>query len=113
MSTYETVARQWWAQQRPAELSLMDDPETFFSTLAAQIEGRIAELQPQIAGPDLPGEAYLAKAGRLNAAQAQAREIALDELVWSLGPESPEQEEPSVQGRDILELHRLASEALI
>jgi hypothetical protein len=112
MSRYEQLAQTWWSTNRPAELSLMTDPDAFFSTLAAQIEGRIAAVQDLLAGPDPAGETYLGKVGRLNAARSQAEEVALDELVWSLGPEEEPQEETSELGAVIVAAHRLVSDAL-
>jgi len=46
MSRYVTLARSWWEQARPGELSSMNDPATFFSTLARQIEARIVDTSP-------------------------------------------------------------------
>lgn len=112
MSRYVTAARDWWEQARPTELSSMNDPETFFSTLASQIEARILDLSADLAGPDLAGETYLEKVGRLNAARAQAQEMALDELVYSIGPEEDLEEETSPIGQAILEAHRVVSEGL-
>jgi len=112
MSRYVTLARSWWEQARPGELSSMNDPATFFSTLARQIETRIVDLSADLAGPDLAGETYLEKVGRLNAARAQAQEMALDELVYSIGPEEEPEEEISPIGQAVLEAHRLVSEGL-
>ena len=112
MSRFVTLARGWWAQERPAELSSMNDPESFFSTLASQIEARILDLSAELAGADPAGETYLAKVGRLNAARAQAQEMALDELVYSIGPEEDLEEEASPIGQAILEAHRVVSEGL-
>ena len=55
MSSYVTLARDWWALARPVELSLMNDPDSFFSTLASQIETRILDLSAELAGPDPAG----------------------------------------------------------
>lgn len=110
MSMYEQTARSWWSENRPNELALMDSPAEFFSVLARQIEARVVELSSTLAGPDMPGEDYLEKVGRLNAARSQAQEIALDELVFCLGPESDPIEEPSQAGTEILEAFRLVSQ---
>ena len=90
----------------------MNDPATFFSTLARQIEARNVDLSADLAGPDRAGETYLEKVGRLNAARAQAQEMALDELVYSIGPEEEPEEEISLIGQAVLEVHRIVSEGL-
>jgi hypothetical protein len=112
MSNYAQLAQTWWSENRPNELLLMTDRDGFFSTLAQQIEGRINSAQDALMGADLAGETYLAKVGRINAARAQAQEIALDELVWSLGPEQEPEQEPSDIGAAIVQAHRLVSDAL-
>lgn len=112
MSEYRALARRWWEQNRPAELAAMTDPQAFFSTLADQIEARVQEVSTALAGPDLPGEPYLEKVGRLNAARVQAREAALDELVWSIGPEEPAVDEPSPVAQELMELHRTVRDEL-
>jgi hypothetical protein len=40
-------------------------------------------LEDDLAGPDTPGEDYLAKVGRLRNARMRAEEMALAELVYS------------------------------
>ncbi|RMI13225.1 TnpV protein [Cellulomonas triticagri] len=111
MSGYASTARMWWQEQRPVELAEMDDPTAFFADLAQQIEARVSELSASMAGPDVPGEGYLSKVGRLNAARSQAVEAAMDELVFSIGPESDPVEEPSQIGTAVLDAHRMVARA--
>lgn len=111
MSGYAQIARTWWQEQRPAELAAMDDPTAFFSDLQEQIETRVTELSSSLAGPDMPGEEYLEKVGRLNSARSRAQEMALDELVFSIGPESDRREAPSLIGTAVLEAHIMVSQA--
>ncbi len=56
-------------------------------TLPDQIVQAVADLTPQLAGPDRPGEDYLAKLGRLNAAHQQAVEVVLADLLPQPRPE--------------------------
>lgn len=109
MSGYVQIARTWWQEQRPAELAAMDDPTAFFGDLKEQIEARVTELSSSLEGPDTPGEEYLEKVGRLNSARARAQEVALDELVFSIGPESELPEEPSLIGTAVLEAHSVVA----
>lgn len=111
MSGYAEIARTWWQEQRPAELASMDDPKAFFRDLQEQIEARVTELSSSLAGPDTPGEEYLEKVGRLNSARSQAQEMALDEMVFSIGPESDLPEEPSLIGTAVLEAHSVVAQA--
>ncbi|TFH68132.1 TnpV protein [Cellulomonas sp. HD19AZ1] len=111
MSAYERTARTWWQQARPNELLVMQEPEAFFRDLSQQIESRVSALTIELAGPDEPGEDYLAKVGRLNRAQTAAQEMALDELVFSIGPESEPTEPPSEIGMAVLEAHQMVRDA--
>lgn len=112
MNKYGQDALAYWRQNRSDELAQMTDPEGFFSTLGTQVAVWVLELSDQYAGSDPLGESYLEKVGRLNAARAQAEEMALDELVYSIGPEEEPEEEISPIGQAVLEVHRLVSEGL-
>lgn len=80
MSRYEQLVRRRWELRAPAATSRIEDPQTFFSTLVVQVNDRVLQLADELAGPDPAGESYLEKVGRLNAARAQAEEIALSEV---------------------------------
>lgn len=67
--------------------------ETFFSTLGDQIHDQVMNLEDQVAGPDLPGETFLEKVGRLNAAKMTAEEIVLKELVYDQLPSEEDEED--------------------
>ncbi len=81
MNEYATVARRHWQQWLPARYAQISDPDSFFSSLGQEAAERIADLMLDLAGDDPPGEGYLAKLGRLNAARGQAREIVLREIL--------------------------------
>jgi hypothetical protein len=81
MNYYGEMARDHWARWLPARYAAIEDPDSFFSDLGNQAEARIDALADELAGNDQPGEAYLAKAGRLGQARKQAEEIVLAELV--------------------------------
>lgn len=81
MNKYAARARSHWSQVAPNRFRSIEDPETFFTQLGEQVLSRVDELTVSLAGPDPVDEDYLAKVGRLKAAQLQAEEIALSELV--------------------------------
>lgn len=92
MSYYGTMARDHWAKWRPNQLAEIADPETFFTRLGEQVEADIDQMATDLAGPDVPGEGYLAKVGRLRMARFTATEIVLRDQVL-LPPENPDPSE--------------------
>ena len=83
MNKYGQIAQKHWTQFRPSALAELPESEEYFSTLGEQMETRIIDLAMQLEGKDVPGEGYLEKVGRLNAAKMQAEEIVLAETVYS------------------------------
>ena len=86
MNSYGRRAMEHWRRWLPARYSSIQDPEAFFSMLGQQAESQILDLAEQLEGPDLPGEGYLEKVGRLNMAKKQAEEWVLREVIL-LDPE--------------------------
>lgn len=95
MNRYGRQAETMWKQACPGRYAELEDPEAFFTGLGEQAMEMVLELEVRIAGPDVPGEGYLEKVGRLNAARNQAEEIARAEI---LAP--PETEEPETEDED-------------
>jgi len=93
MNRYGQLAQEHWRRWLPTRYAEIPDPVDFFSTLGQEAEDQVFDLRDQLAGPDLPGEGYLEKVGRLNMAQLQAEEAVLADLVY-LPPE------PEVQDQD-------------
>jgi hypothetical protein len=81
MNHYGAQARKHWQTYLPNRYATISDPNSFFSTLGEQAAQQIANRQIELAGPDQPGEGYLDKLGRLNAAKQQAEEEILPELI--------------------------------
>lgn len=108
MNRYGRLAMEHWQQVDPARLAALEDPTAFFTTLGEQIEERVQELQEHLAGQDSPGETYLEKVGRLNAARLQAEEMALSELVWLRTPAEPDP--PSATDEYLWTIHRALNE---
>ena len=89
MNDYGRLAMVHWRRWLPARYAAIQDPEVFFSTLGRQAENQVLDLTEQLEGPDLPGEGYLEKVGRLNMARMQAEELVLREVIL-LEPEKAE-----------------------
>ena len=89
MNVYGERAMEHWRRWLPARYATIQDPEAFFSTLGVQAESQVLDLAEQLEGPDLPGEGYLEKVGRLNMARMQAEELVLREVIL-LEPEKAE-----------------------
>ncbi|MGC0252158.1 hypothetical protein [Pseudactinotalea sp. Z1748] len=91
MNSHGRRAMAYWQEHRPQAwedlLATGTDTETFFTDLGEQIEETIANLTRQFAGPDLPGESYLEKVGRLNNARARAMEVAWAEQTEAFSPQ--------------------------
>ena len=98
MNDYGRRAMVHWRRWLPARYATITDPEVFFSMLGRQAENQVLDLAEQLEGPDLPGEGYLEKVGRLNMARMQAEELVLREVIL-LEPEKAEtdddQEDPN------------------
>ncbi|AMM34787.1 hypothetical protein SA2016_4135 (plasmid) [Sinomonas atrocyanea] len=95
MNRYGRQAETMWKQACPGRYAALEDPEAFFTGLGKLAMEMVLDLEVKIAGPDVPGEAYLEKVGRLNAARNQAEEVARAEI---LAP--PETEEPDEEDED-------------
>jgi hypothetical protein len=81
MNDYGHLAMEHWRRWLPARYAAIGQPEVFFSTLGLQAENQVLDLAERLEGPDLPGETYLGKVGRLNMAKLQAREQVLREVI--------------------------------
>jgi hypothetical protein len=77
----------------PAHYAQIQDPETFFRELGEQAAERIDQMQTRLAGPDLVGESYLEKVGRLRAARNQTEEYLGRELLSPSEIEEIEEDE--------------------
>jgi hypothetical protein len=94
MNQYGTTAQKHWRNFRPESYAQIPDPETFFSEMGERAEAQIAALQVQLAGPDVAGEGYLDKVGRLTNARMRAEEIVLREEVLSQPESTSQNSEP-------------------
>ncbi|MFV0253725.1 MAG: hypothetical protein ACK5H2_10385 [Beutenbergiaceae bacterium] len=85
---YGLIAQDHWRVHAPARYASLEDPEAFFTDLGqgvlTQVEQTAAELERDLPA-DLP---YLERVAQLRAVQAQAEELALADLVYSVEPET-------------------------
>jgi hypothetical protein len=87
VNRYGLIAQRYWTTYLPARTAALPDPVEFFADLGEEIEEMVLSLDDDLAGPDIPGEEYLAKVGRLRNGRMRAEEIALAELIYSQTPE--------------------------
>ncbi len=79
----------------PERFAQLSDQDGYFFDLGEQMSERIGQLEEQMAGNALEGEAWIDKIGRLNMARARAREAVYSELYQEWPPEaSTEDEDP-------------------
>jgi hypothetical protein len=92
VNQYGEMARRHWARWLPGRFAAIEDPEAFFTSLGEEAVERITALAWELAGDDIPGEGYLAKAGRLGEARHRAEQIVLTEMIL-LEPEPGAEED--------------------
>ncbi|WP_417221204.1 TnpV protein [Arthrobacter sp.] len=121
MNTYGKFAQDTWKTLAPSQYALIPDPEAWFTDLGKQAETAVVDLMMQLEGPDIKGETYLEKVGRINAAKRQAEEIIRAEMLTPQPEDQeaePEDEEESSMGvyleymHEVNVLHREALEDL-
>jgi hypothetical protein len=93
MNRYGAMAQGHWRQRLPGRYQQIPDPGEYFSALGEQMSQAVADLAADLAGQDPPGETYLDKTGRLEAARRQAEEIVLSEVLPD--PEAQAGEDPA------------------
>lgn len=77
-SDYAAMAAQHWARWLPQRYSQIPEPKTtFFAELGRRVAEQIEDLALELEGPDVPGETYLQRVGRMNEARMRARETVL------------------------------------
>jgi hypothetical protein len=94
MNRYGLMAQRHWARWLPARYAVIEDPDSFFTSLGTQVAEQIDQLAMQLAGDDQPGEGYLGKVGRLGQARHQAEEIVLADMVLLHPEPGTENDEP-------------------
>lgn len=91
MNKYALIAQEHWSKHAPARTAALgtpDEQQKFFEELGESALAQIDQLQSALEAQipkDLP---YLEQVGQLRAAQKQAEEQVLTELVYSVEPEA-------------------------
>jgi hypothetical protein len=103
MNHYGAQALKHWQEYLPQRYATLSDPSSYFSTLGEQAATQIEQRSRELAGPDQPGEGYLAKLGRLNNAKMRAEEEILPDLIL-IDPETddpdPADDQPTAPATD-------------
>jgi len=81
MNKYGRLALSMWQQLAPTALAEIDDPSRHFSTLGEEALEQVTTLTVQLQGPDVTGETYFAKIGRIENAKLRAEEIVRADLL--------------------------------
>ena len=81
MNKYGRLALTMWQQLAPTALAEIDDPSRHFSTLGEEALEQVTTLTLQLQGPDVTGETYFAKIGRIENAKLRAEEIVRADLL--------------------------------
>ena len=81
MNRFGRFALESWQTLAPAALSQIPEPNRHFSELGEEAESQWASLWPQLLDPDMPGEDFFTKAGRVEAAKMQAEEMIRADLL--------------------------------
>ena len=106
LNKYGARAQDHWARTDPARYAAIPNPLEFFRDLGEQVSQEVDDLARTFAGPDPPGEDYLAKVGRLNMARLRAEEKVLSELVLIAGPEEAEEPATDLISEVMRAMHR-------
>lgn len=118
VNRYAKIAMTYYRDHMPTRYAEIENPEGYFQDLGAQIQDQVIDLTPELEGPDQPGEGFLAKTGRLNAARNRAEELVLHELLYSQKPENePDLEEETAEyygdlHQTIQDIHDITRRAL-
>lgn len=81
MNKYGQEALNNWETLAPSKLAAIANPEEYFQELGEQAANQVLDLMMELAGPDLDGETYFQKVGRLQQAKLAAQEIVSKELL--------------------------------
>lgn len=95
MNDFGRFALLSWQTLAPTALKQIPNPSRHFSKLGEEAESCWATLWPELLEPDRPGEEFFHKAGRIEAAKAQAMEVIRAE--WLVPPEDLQEDEDGDQ----------------
>lgn len=116
MNRYGAQAMRAWQDLAPTALAEMDDPNRHFSRLGEEAMEQVTSLTIQLSGPDVAGESYFEKVGRIENARLRAEEMVRADLllpppeVRDLTEEDLDDLAPDEGQRAIAEMWRLMQE---
>lgn len=116
MNRYGVQAMRAWQDLAPTALATMDDPSRHFSRLGEEAMEQVTSLTIELSGPDVAGETYFEKVGRIENARLRAEEMVRAYLlvpppdVRDLSEEDLEDLEPDEGQQAIAEMWRLLQE---
>lgn len=101
MNIYGLRARDYWRAHAPTRYAELENPEQFFQELGETALSQVDRLARQLEQQIPSGLDYLEQVAQLRAAQKQAEEIVLAELIYSVEPEpaSPAEELDEILGQ--------------
>lgn len=105
MNTYGKFAQDTWKMLAPSQYALIPDPEAWFSDLGKEAETAVVNLMMQLEGPDIKGETYLQKVGRINAAKRQAEEIIRAEMLTPQPEDLEDEKEDEEDEPSLMSVH--------
>lgn len=120
MGPLATMAAQWYQEYLPQVYDKIADKEKYFGQLGDRAQQEIQQVADALAGTDPPGETFLQKAGRLQAAEQAATELVMRETLMSQPPPDwpdsdyppPETPDPSIPPQASTPEDRELAEAL-
>ena len=98
MNVYGKRAQENWRRLAPAAYAQIPDPNSHFSMLGQTAEQQVMDLTTSLTGPDLPGEEFWHKVGRLTAAKRAAEEIVWADLLTPPAAEWAPDQDPELEG---------------
>jgi len=87
MNKYGLLAQEYWRKHVPSRYAELESPEAYFEALGEQAATQINDLAVTLEARLPKDDEGLERVARLRAAQKQAEEVVLAELVYSTTPE--------------------------
>lgn len=81
MNKYGAQAMQMWQELAPTALAALDDPNRHFLMLGEEALEQVTSLTIELSGPDVAGETYFQKIGRIENAKLRAEEMVRADLL--------------------------------
>lgn len=99
MNRFARIAQSRWQQLAPTAYAQIENPSLHFSMLGQEAEKAWIDLADQLTGPDVAGETYLEKVGRINNARSRAQELI--EVDWLTPPAEVIEPDPVDDGNQL------------